>query len=1004
MKIKTLILFLLFSACLGAQTILNSPIAVQPNLDNTVPFSFAPQFRYDTTTFKLYAFNQGVWKVLAEGSVSADVTTAILNDSMQVVRDSLAALRGDIGGRVDSLVAGDNTVVDNTDPANPIVGVPTIPAADVTIVDAGGLYIATEVEAALQEEATNRIATDTIVGNIVSLTGMPVTSATFGTFPGFIFPDNQTGKALFQMTETNLQAHIDSIAVLRDSIDLLSAAMVRSVGEGFGLNIDATDSANPIGSVDSTVIATLYAADSINRERIAVYVAVDTLADPAVFNATSPRGINVLDFGNIPSSRATEVNIGASPIGKYIFHVKNSDGNTVNFSSNFLNATGELIDKGSTYQMFKDQMWDCYSDANNYFCNSPNPLVDFEPFVFTIRTDSLSAGSTGARRFKPPFEVGGNSEFIVDWGDGIEESFSGDTLSHTYAVAGTYDVTILGNIGAWAFGNAGDKLKITNVIDWGDFVLRADAFWGCTNLNTTATDAPTLVSNIDRAFSGCTSLTTLDVSRWSTANVVLMRGTFQDCGALTALDVSNWNVSNVTRRDRMFQSCSGLTALDVSSWNTGSILRTQSMFEGCASLDTLAVANWDVSNVTGIDVMFFSCTNIEHLDLSLWDVSNVTNMYRFAGQCSSLISISWAGWDVSSVTDFSEALNGNTNLVTADVSTWNTSSAVIMDNMFRSCTSLTALDVSNWDVSNVTGMDRMFRSCSSLTALDVSGWNTANVVSMRGTFKSCGALTALDVSSWNTGSMVTTESVFDGCASLDTLAVANWDVSNVTRMDRMFFSCTDIEHLDLSLWDVSNVTNMDRFAGQCSSLISVSWAGWDVSSVTNFSQVLNGNTNLVTADVSTWNTSSAVRMDYMFRACRSLTTLDVSNWDVSLLQDPTALFSGCSDVTELDVSTWNTGSMVTIRFMFDGCTSLVGLDPSGWDVSGVTSGTDFARSVAISTANYNATLVNWEAQSVQNNVSVNFGSSEYSLSSAAATARAALIADYAWTITDGGGI
>jgi surface protein len=848
MKIKISVLFLLFSACLGAQTILNSPIAVQPNLDNTVPFSFAPQFRYDTTTFKLYAFNQGVWKVLAEGSVSADVTTAILNDSMQVVRDSLAALRGDIGGKVDSLVAGDNTVVDNTDPANPIVGVPTIPAADVTIVDAGGLYIATEVEAALQEEATNRITLDTIVGNIVSLTGMPVTSTTFGTFPGLIFPDNQTGKALFQMTETNLQAHIDSIAVLRDSIDLLSSAMVRSVGEGFGLNIDATDSASPIGSVDSTVVATLYAVDSIHRERIAVYVAVDSTADPAVFSATSPRGINILDFGNIPSSRATEVNIGASPIGKYIFHIKNSDGNTVNFSSNFLNATGELIDEGSTYQMFKDQMWDCYSDANNYYCNSPNQLTDFEPFVFTIRTDSLSAGSTGARRFKPPFEVGGNSDFIVNWGDGTEESFSGDTLSHTYAVAGTYDVTILGGIGAWAFDDAGDKLKITNVIEWGDFVLRKDAFRGCTNLNTTASDAPTLVSNIDRAFSGCTSLTTLDVSGWNTANVVSMKATFLSCGALTALAVADWNVSLLQYPDALFLGCSSVAELDVSNWNTRSMLTTQSMFSGCESLDTLAVANWDVSNVTGLDLMFFSCSGIEHLDLSLWDVSNVTSMYRFAGQCTNLISVSWAGWDVSSVANFSEALNGNINLVTLDVSTWNTSSAVIMDRMFRSCTSLTTLDVSNWDVSLLQDPTALFLSCSSLAELDVS--------------------------SWNTGSMVTTRFMFSGCESLDTLAVENWDVSNVTTMDRMFRSCT----------------------------------------------------------------------------------------------------------------------------------SLVGLDPSGWDVSEVTDGTDFAQSVEMSTANYNATLVNWEAQSVQNNVSVNFGSSKYSLSSAAATARAALIADHAWTITDGGGI
>jgi surface protein len=200
--------------------------------------------------------------------------------------------------------------------------------------------------------------------------------------------------------------------------------------------------------------------------------------------------------------------------------------------------------------------------------------------------------------------------------------------------------------------------------------------------------------------------------------------------------------------------------------------------------------------------------------------------------------------------------------------------------------------------------------------------------------------------------MVTARYMFNGCASLDTLAVANWDVSNVTSIDGMFFLCTSVEHLDLSLWDVSNVTSMYRFARGCTNLISISWAGWDVSSVTNFSEALNGNTNLVTADVSTWNTSSATRIDGMFESC----------------------------------------------------TSLVGLDPSGWDVSEVTNGIDFARSVEMSTANYNATLVNWEAQSVQNNVSVNFGSSKYSLASAAATARAALIADYAWTITDGGGI
>jgi hypothetical protein len=56
-------------------------------------------------------------------------------------------------------------------------------------------------------------------------------------------------------------------------------------------------------------------------------------------------------------------------------------------------------------------------------------------------------------------------------------------------------------------------------------------------------------------------------------------------------------------------------------------------------------------------------------------------------------------------------------------------------------------------------------------------------------------------------------------------------------------------------------------------------------------------------------------------------------------------------------------------------------------------------SVTLSTANYDALLIGWEAQAVQNNVVFNGGGSKYS---AGAAARAALIADHSWSITDGG--
>ena len=57
--------------------------------------------------------------------------------------------------------------------------------------------------------------------------------------------------------------------------------------------------------------------------------------------------------------------------------------------------------------------------------------------------------------------------------------------------------------------------------------------------------------------------------------------------------------------------------------------------------------------------------------------------------------------------------------------------------------------------------------------------------------------------------------------------------------------------------------------------------------------------------------------------------------------------------------------------------------------------------VTLTTINYSDILIAFEAQAVLNNVLLHGGNSKYS-AGAAATARAALIADHSWTITDGG--
>ena len=85
--------------------------------------------------------------------------------------------------------------------------------------------------------------------------------------------------------------------------------------------------------------------------------------------------------------------------------------------------------------------------------------------------------------------------------------------------------------------------------------------------------------------------------------------------------------------------------------------------------------------------------------------------------------------------------------------------------------------------------------------------------------------------------------------------------------------------------------------------------------------------------------------------------------------------------------------------MFDGATAF-DQDLGDWDIVALTdAGTMFAG-VTLSTANYDALLIGWEANTHNSSVALDGGNSTFS-AGAAATARADLVTD-SWSITDGG--
>ena len=69
-------------------------------------------------------------------------------------------------------------------------------------------------------------------------------------------------------------------------------------------------------------------------------------------------------------------------------------------------------------------------------------------------------------------------------------------------------------------------------------------------------------------FSGCSALTSLDISKWNTSNVTNMDGMFEKIDSMQSLDISNFDTRKASvGGDYGFMSSSSLRSLDMSGDN-----------------------------------------------------------------------------------------------------------------------------------------------------------------------------------------------------------------------------------------------------------------------------------------------------------------------------------------------------------------------------------------------------------------------------------------------------
>ena len=384
------------------------------------------------------------------------------------------------------------------------------------------------------------------------------------------------------------------------------------------------------------------------------------------------------------------------------------------------------------------------------------------------------------------------------------------------------------------------------------------------------------------------------------------------------------------------------------------------------------IENWNTTAVTTLSSAFYGglgvVTNDFNKDISGWDVSNVTNMSNVV-RAQPLFNQPIGAWDTSNVEKFIYCFYSATGF-DQDMSNWNILSSWTVLGMFNGVNLSTVnydLLLVSWEAQlqgaypNGVGYSSraiQFGGGSQYTGFGAGGAARASLVNtFNWTFTDGGDAAALTNSNFNT-------------------AIDLW-FTNQAQAEAEFGLIGD--------WNTTAVTNME--------------SAFQVTGVV---------TNTFNEDISNWDTSNVLTMKRMFSNSSSFNQ-DISSWDTSKVTHFGQIFYNASSFNQ-PIGSWNVANVTNLWNALNGANNL-NQDLSSWNVNKVSNMDSTFINTSLDTINYDLMLIGWEATlqsqfpngaGYSKTPGPSFGNVKYTGSGSASTARASLVSNFNWTITDGG--
>ena len=283
---------------------------------------------------------------------------------------------------------------------------------------------------------------------------------------------------------------------------------------------------------------------------------------------------------------------------------------------------------------------------------------------------------------------------------------------------------------------------------------------------------------------------------------------------------------NVTNMDSMFSGCSSLTSLDLSSFDTRNATVMGFMFSGCSSLNSIiASQSFVTSQVSNSGGMFRDCFNLVGGNgTTLASVSNITDKtYARLDRGVYLPGLFSNRGDTAMYSEFKNTWFDNlvgvakSEIATISFSVFPEMNPTVYDNVWDVVSEgLKIYKVNNEIIiygvtgalvanNNLTGAFEGFTNLVNIEHLELL--NTIDVTSMNSLFENCSSIEKINLRNINTINVIDMQNMFNGCSELKEIkANSTFATSQVLLSDNMFAGCSKlVGGKGTTLADVSNL-------------------------------------------------------------------------------------------------------------------------------------------------------------------------------------------------------